>query len=75
MRLGYVIGPTRATAAHLTVASQPASINQHWTKAIAVDENRAVVWQVDASSGATRTFATGLRNPTALPFEPASRQL
>ena len=44
-------------------------------RGMAVEENRAVVWQVDASSGATRTVATGLRNPTALAFEPASRQL
>jgi glucose/arabinose dehydrogenase len=44
-------------------------------RGMAVEEYRAVVWQVDASSGATRTFATGLRNPTALAFEPASRQL
>lgn len=40
-----------------------------------VEENRAVVWQIDASNGATRTFATGIRNPTALAFEPASRKL
>ncbi|MDP2022627.1 MAG: sorbosone dehydrogenase family protein [Hydrogenophaga sp.] len=44
-------------------------------RGMAVEENRAVVWQVDASTGATRTFATGLRNPTALALEPASRQL
>ena len=44
-------------------------------RGMAVEENRAVVWQIDASTGATRTFATGLRNPTALAFEPASRQL
>lgn len=44
-------------------------------RGMAVEENRAVVWQVDASSGATKPFATGLRNPTALAFEPASRQL
>ena len=44
-------------------------------RGMAVEENRAVVWQIEASSGATRTFATGLRNPTALAFEPASRQL
>ncbi len=44
-------------------------------RGMAVEENRAVVWQIDAGSGATRTFATGLRNPTALAFEPASRQL
>jgi len=44
-------------------------------RGMAVEENRAVVWQVDASNGATRPFATGLRNPTALAFEPGSRQL
>ncbi|MDP2249086.1 MAG: sorbosone dehydrogenase family protein [Hydrogenophaga sp.] len=44
-------------------------------RGMALEENRAVVWQIDTSSGATKTFATGLRNPTALAFEPASRQL
>jgi glucose/arabinose dehydrogenase len=44
-------------------------------RGMAVEENRAVVWQVDAASGAARPFATGLRNPTALAFEPGSRQL
>lgn len=44
-------------------------------RGMAVEENRAVVWQIDASNGATRNFATGLRNPTALAFEPGSRQL
>ena len=44
-------------------------------RGMAVEENRAMVWQIDASSGATRPFATGLRNPTALAFEPAVRQL
>ena len=99
VRLEYVVGQTRATAAPVTVAKLPSAINHHWTKSLAADadgrflyvgigsnsnigergmaveENRAVVWQVDARSGATRTFATGLRNPTALAFEPAGRQL
>ena len=44
-------------------------------RGMAVEENRAVVWQIDASNGATRTFVTGIRNPTALAFEPSSRQL
>lgn len=44
-------------------------------RGMAVEENRAVVWQIDAGTGATRTFATGLRNPTALAFEPTTRQL
>lgn len=40
-----------------------------------VEENRAMVWQVDAETGASRQFATGLRNPTALAFQPAAGQL
>ena len=44
-------------------------------RGMAIEENRAVVWQIDASTGATRTFVTGIRNPTALAFEPSSRQL
>ncbi len=44
-------------------------------RGMAVEENRAVIWQVDASTGATRTFVTGIRNPTALAFEPTTRQL
>jgi glucose/arabinose dehydrogenase len=44
-------------------------------RGLAIEENRALVWQVDAGTGASRPFATGLRNPTALAFEPGSRQL
>lgn len=40
-----------------------------------VEENRAMVWQVDADTGASRPFATGLRNPTALAFEPETGRL
>lgn len=37
--------------------------------------DRAMVWQVDAQSGAYKPYATGLRNPTALAIEPGSGQL
>ena len=39
------------------------------------EENRAMVWQIDAQTGASRQFATGLRNPTALAIQPGSNQL
>jgi len=39
------------------------------------EENRAMVWQIDAQTGASRQFATGLRNPTALTFQPGTSQL
>jgi glucose/arabinose dehydrogenase len=44
-------------------------------RGLAVEEHRALVWQVDVATGAVRPFATGLRNPTALAFEPGSKQL
>lgn len=40
-----------------------------------VEENRAMIWQVDAATGAARPYATGLRNPTALTIQPGSGRL
>ena len=37
--------------------------------------DRAMVWEVNAESGAHRPYATGLRNPTALTIQPGSGQL
>ncbi|MDO9490214.1 MAG: PQQ-dependent sugar dehydrogenase, partial [Sphingomonadaceae bacterium] len=37
--------------------------------------DRAMVWQVDAETGAHKPFATGLRNPTALAVQPGLGQL
>lgn len=44
-------------------------------RGMAVEEDRAMVWQVDAATGAARRFATGLRNPTALAIQPGIGQL
>ena len=40
-----------------------------------VEENRAMIWQIDAQTGASRPFAAGLRNPTALAIQPGMGQL
>jgi glucose/arabinose dehydrogenase len=40
-----------------------------------VEEDRAVIWQVDARTGMHRQFASGLRNPTALAVGPGLGQL
>ncbi|UVL17591.1 sorbosone dehydrogenase family protein [Pseudomonas sp. B21-044] len=37
--------------------------------------DRAMVWQVDAATGAHRPYATGLRNPTALAIQPREGKL
>lgn len=44
-------------------------------RGMSVEGDRAVVWQVDADTGMHRTFATGLRNPTALATAPGLGQL
>lgn len=44
-------------------------------RGMAAEVDRAVVWQVDAGTGARRTFATGLRNPTALAIQPGTGRL
>jgi len=42
---------------------------------IPAEEGRAQIWAVDPQSGAHRPFATGLRNPVGLAFEPVSGRL
>jgi glucose/arabinose dehydrogenase len=44
-------------------------------RGMAAEVDRAMVWQVDAATGAHRPFATGLRNPTALAIQPGTGQL
>lgn len=44
-------------------------------RGMSVEEERAVVWEIDRLTGARRTIATGIRNPTALAIEPTSSQL
>jgi glucose/arabinose dehydrogenase len=44
-------------------------------RGMAVEEDRAMVWEVDAQTGASRRFAEGLRNPTALAVQPGIGQL
>jgi glucose/arabinose dehydrogenase len=42
---------------------------------IEAEEGRAAIWEVDLASGAHRVFASGLRNPNGLAFEPVSGAL
>lgn len=42
---------------------------------IEAEHERAAVWQIDRATGAHRLFATGVRNPTSLDFNPANNQL
>lgn len=44
-------------------------------RGMTAEVDRALIWQVDAETGAHKTYATGLRNPTALTIQPDSGQL
>ncbi len=44
-------------------------------RGMAVEEERAVVWAIDRETGARRTLARGIRNPTALAIEPNTSAL
>ena len=42
---------------------------------IEAEYERAAIWEIDRATGAHRLFATGLRNPNGLQFEPHSHAL
>jgi glucose/arabinose dehydrogenase len=42
---------------------------------IGAELDRAAVWEIDRASGAHRLYATGLRNPNGLSFEPKTHAL
>src|SRR3954453_4528841 len=44
-------------------------------RGMGAEVDRAMIWQVDAATGAHRPFATGIRNPTALAIQPGTGQL
>jgi glucose/arabinose dehydrogenase len=42
---------------------------------MAAEESRAAILEIDAQTGATRIFASGLRNPVGMDWQPASGEL
>src|SRR5690606_22626618 len=40
-----------------------------------VEEDRAMIWQIDAETGMHKQYAAGLRNPTAMAFHPDTGEL
>jgi glucose/arabinose dehydrogenase len=44
-------------------------------KGLEAEKDRAAIWEVDLASGARRIFASGLRNPVGLDFEPTTQTL
>ncbi|GHA79220.1 PQQ-dependent sugar dehydrogenase [Cognatilysobacter bugurensis] len=44
-------------------------------RGMTAEADRALIWQIDAETGMHKTYASGLRNPTALAIQPGSGQL
>ncbi len=44
-------------------------------RGMVAEADRAMVWEIDAQTGAHRRYATGLRNPTALTIQPETGTL
>jgi glucose/arabinose dehydrogenase len=44
-------------------------------RGLSVEEDRAVIWEIDPVTGSHRIMAHGIRNPTALAFEPSTSAL
>jgi glucose/arabinose dehydrogenase len=44
-------------------------------RGLSIEEDRAVIWEVDRATGAHRLYAEGIRNPTALAIEPTTSAL
>jgi glucose/arabinose dehydrogenase len=42
---------------------------------MAVERGRAAIWEIDRATGAHRLYATGLRNPNGLTFQPGTQTL
>lgn len=42
---------------------------------IGAEKDRAAIWEVDRATGRSRIFASGLRNPNGLSFEPQTKAL
>ncbi|WP_404712511.1 PQQ-dependent sugar dehydrogenase [Sphingomonas sp. MMS24-J13] len=66
-----VIASPDGTKLYVTVGSN-SNVGE---RGMAVEKERAAVWEVDAKTGEHRIYAYGLRNPNGLAWEPSSKQL
>ncbi len=66
-----VIGAPDGSALFVTVGSN-SNVAEN---GIAAEENRAAILRIDPASGATEVFASGLRNPNGMAWQPVSGAL
>ncbi|MES2990873.1 MAG: sorbosone dehydrogenase family protein [Pseudomonadota bacterium] len=66
-----LIASRDGTQLYVTVGSN-SNVAEH---GMAEEEGRAAIWQVDPKAGTKRLFATGLRNPNGMAWEPTTGTL
>ena len=66
-----VIASRDGSRLYVTVGSN-SNVADH---GMAAEEGRAAIWQIDRATGDHRIFASGLRNPVGLAFEPETGAL
>lgn len=66
-----LIANAAGTKLYATVGSN-SNVAEHGME---VEEGRAAIWEIDVASGQKRLFATGLRNPNGMGWEPGSKVL
>lgn len=66
-----IIANDEGTMLYVTIGSN-SNVAENGMK---VEANRATIWEVNIETGAHRMFASGLRNPNGLAWEPASNKL
>jgi glucose/arabinose dehydrogenase len=66
-----IVANRDGTKLYVTVGSN-SNIGENGMQA---EEGRAAIWEVDAKTGAKRLFASGLRNPNGMAWEPESNAL
>jgi glucose/arabinose dehydrogenase len=63
-----IVASRDGTRLYATVGSN-SNVAEH---GMAEEEGRAAIWEIDLASGRKRLFATGLRNPNGLAWEPST---
>ncbi|MDM0019627.1 sorbosone dehydrogenase family protein [Variovorax sp. J22R187] len=67
----HVVANREGTKLYVSVGSN-SNVAENGMEA---EEGRAAIWEVDVKSGEKRLFASGLRNPTAMAWEPDTQVL
>lgn len=70
-RTKNVIASTDGSKLYVTVGSN-SNVGE---KGMEAEEGRVAIWEIDRASGEHRIFASGLRNPNGMDFEPTSGEL